>query len=68
MDDKREDLPDEACFVLDVLISQLAALNARVEEIDARLAEIHKTHPISRLLRRFLTRQRSVLAVSLLLG
>ncbi|MEQ8784292.1 MAG: IS110 family transposase [Roseibium album] len=50
MDDKREDLPDEACFALDVLISKLAALNARIEEIDARLAEIHKTHPICRLL------------------
>lgn len=50
MDEHREGLPTEACFALGVLIDQLAALNARIGEIDARLGEIHQTHPVCRLL------------------
>lgn len=50
MDEHREALPPEACFALDVLIDQLAALNTRIDEIDARLETIHKTHPVCRLL------------------
>ncbi len=50
MDEQREYLPDEACFALDALIGQLKALNVGIEEVDARLAQIHETHPICHLL------------------
>lgn len=50
MDEHRAILPSDARFALDALIGQLTALNLRIEEIDTRLADIHKTHPICRLL------------------
>lgn len=50
LDEKRATLPDDDCFALDALIGQLDALNERFEGIDGRFADIHKTHPICRLL------------------
>ncbi len=50
LDDIRSDLPDYAGFALDALVAQLAALNRQIDKIDERLADIHKTNPICRLL------------------
>ena len=50
LDELRTDLPDDACFALDALIGQLDALNQQIDSIDARLAEIHKSNAICRLL------------------
>lgn len=50
LDEIREDLPEDACFALDALVRQLDALNRQIDGIDLRLAEIHKTNSICRLL------------------
>ena len=50
LDEIREDLPEDACFALDALVGQLDALNRQIDGIDIRLAEIHKTSSICRLL------------------
>ena len=50
LDEIREDLPKDACFALDALVGQLNALNQQIDGIDIRLAEIHKTNSICRLL------------------
>lgn len=50
LDEMREELPDDACFALDALVGQLEALNRQIEGIDVRLAEIHQTNEICRLL------------------
>lgn len=50
LDELREDLPEDACFALDALVGQLDALNQQIDRIDIRLAEIHKTNSICRLL------------------
>ncbi|MEO0712303.1 MAG: IS110 family transposase [Pseudomonadota bacterium] len=50
LDEIREDLPEDACFALDALVGQLDALNRQIDGIDARLAEIHETNAICRLL------------------
>lgn len=50
LDEIREDLPEDACFALDALVGQLDALNQQIDGIDIRLAEIHKTNSICRLL------------------
>lgn len=50
LDEIREDLPEDACVALDALVGQLNALNRQIDGIDARLAEIHKTNAICRLL------------------
>ena len=50
LDAMREDLPEHACFALDALIGQLDALNRQIDRIDARLAEIHKSNAVCRLL------------------
>jgi transposase len=50
LDEIREDLPEDACFALDALVGQLDALNQQIDGIDIRIAEIHKTNSICRLL------------------
>jgi hypothetical protein len=50
LDEIREDLPEDACFALDALVGQLDALKQQIDGIDIRLAEIHKTNSICRLL------------------
>ncbi|MBE0702240.1 MAG: IS110 family transposase [Pseudonocardiaceae bacterium] len=46
----RADLPYDASFALDALVGQLDTLNRQIDRIDVRLAEIHKTNAICRLL------------------
>lgn len=50
LDEIREDLPEDACFALDTLISQLNTLNRQIERIDVGPAQIHQTNSICRLL------------------
>lgn len=50
LDEIRGELPDNVCFALHILIGQLDALNRQIESLDVRLAEIHQTNPICRLL------------------
>ncbi|RWN96202.1 MAG: hypothetical protein EOS06_27240 [Mesorhizobium sp.] len=42
--------PIEACFAISSLITQLGELNTRIGEIDDRLVQIHRNHPVCRLL------------------
>nr|WP_167458801.1 transposase [Mesorhizobium kowhaii] len=46
----REAMPIEACFAISTLITQLGELNTRIGEIDDRLVQIHRNHPVCRLL------------------
>jgi len=50
LDEMREDLPEDACFALDVFVRRPNALNQQINGIDIRLAEVHKTNSICRLL------------------
>lgn len=46
----REAMPIEACFAINTLITQLGELNTRIGAIDNRLVQIHRNHPVCRLL------------------
>ena len=50
LDEIRQHLPENACFALNVLISQLDALNRQIDELDEKLEESKKAKDIARIM------------------